>query len=63
MRACAPCADIAIEIDVECCVELEAVLVDVDHMNLVIALPVYDATRREVFDQKVVRPTRRSRRS
>ena len=55
MRARAPDADVAIEIEVEHRVELEATAMNVDYMNLVIALHVHDTAGREIFDQKVVR--------
>ena len=54
MRTCGPGADIAIEIDVEPPIKRHAILINVNHMNFVIAFHIDDAARRQILDEKSV---------
>jgi hypothetical protein len=47
-----PRADVAIEIDVERRVQLEAIPVDVDHMGLVVAFHIHDPARQQIMTGK-----------
>jgi hypothetical protein len=54
MRACWAGADVAIKIEVESRIELEAFAVNVENVDLVIAFGVDDPARRKVLDKEVV---------
>jgi len=46
--------DIPIEIKIEARIECDVITTDVEHVNLVVALNLYNTARNKIFDEEIV---------
>lgn len=54
VRARGTCTDVAIEVEIEACIECHVTLVHMDDVDLMVAFRHDDPARGEVFDKEVI---------